>query len=88
MAMQPVSQDAVEGPILARDLAGVYLLAGEKELAIEQLESLAQVPRALYYGELAKDPDWDPLRNDPRFQKLLSELKPIPIVNRSELGNN
>jgi TolB-like protein/Flp pilus assembly protein TadD len=88
LAMQPISQDAVEGPILARDLADVYLLAGEKEMAIDQLESLAQVPRALYYGELAKDPDWDPLRNDPRFQKLLSDLKPIPIVNRSELGNN
>jgi hypothetical protein len=87
-AMRPISQDAVEGPILARDLAGVYLLAGEKELAVEQLESLAQVPRALYYGDLAKLPDWDPLRNDPRFQKLLSDLKPIPIVNHLELEKN
>jgi serine/threonine protein kinase/tetratricopeptide (TPR) repeat protein len=88
VAMRPISQDTVEGPILERDLAAVYLLTGEKELAIEQLESLAQVPRALYYGDLAKLPEWDPLRNDPRFQKLLSDLKPIPIVNRSQVGNN
>jgi hypothetical protein len=88
VAMRPISQDAVEGPILARDLAGIYLLTGEKELAVDQLESFAQVPRALYYGDLAKLPEWDPLRNDPRFQKLLSDLKPIPIVNRSQVENN
>jgi hypothetical protein len=88
VAMRPISEDAVEGPILAADLAAVYLLAGERELAMEQLESLAEVPRALYYGDLAKLPEWDPLRYEPRFQKLLSDLKPIPIVNRTEVGNN
>lgn len=88
VAMRPISEDAVEGPTLAADLAGVYLLAGERELAIEQLESLTKVPRALYYGELEKLPEWDSLRDDPRFQKLLSELKPIPVVNRSQVGNN
>ena len=87
-AMQPIAEDAVDGPILAKDLAGIYLLAGERELAMEQLESLAQVPRALNYGELAKLPEWDVLRGEPRFQKLLSDLKPIPIVNRLELGKN
>jgi tetratricopeptide (TPR) repeat protein len=30
-------------------------------------------------------PEWDPLRRDPRFQKLLSELKPIPIANATHL---
>ena len=86
--MQPIAENAVDGPILAKDLAGIYLLAGERELAMEQLESLAQVPRALNYGELAKLPEWDVFRGEPRFQKLLSDLKPIPIVNRLELGKN
>jgi Flp pilus assembly protein TadD len=54
VAMQPISQNAVDGPILATNLAEVYLLAGERELAMEQLESLVEVPRALNYGELAK----------------------------------
>jgi tetratricopeptide (TPR) repeat protein len=85
MMMRPISQDAIDGPILGLDLAGVYLWAGERELAIEQLETLEQVPGALTYGDLTM-PDWDPLRNDPRFEKLLSELKPIPIVNRTELA--
>jgi len=82
LAMRPISQDAVDGPLLATDLAEIYLWAGERELAIKQLETLEQVPRALVYGELAKSPDWDALRSDPRFQKLLSALKPIPIVDR------
>lgn len=83
-AMKTIAQDAVDGPLLATDLAQVYMWSGEKELAIRQLESLKDVPRALTFGELAKSPDWDPLRDEPRFQKLESDLKPIPIVNRGE----
>ena len=82
--MLPISQDAIDGPVLATELAQVYVFAGENELAIQQLETLKQVPRALTYGDFAKLPEWDPLRSDPRFQKLLSELKPIPIANRTE----
>jgi serine/threonine protein kinase len=85
--MKPMAEDAIEMPPLAVDLAQVYLLCGERELAIEQLQSLEQVPRALTYGTLAKAPDWDLLRSDPRFQEILSDLKPIPIVNRSAAGN-
>lgn len=85
IGMRALSQDAVEAPLLASDLAQVYLWAGEQELAIRQLESLESVPRALMYGDLAKSPDWDPLRSNPRFEQLLSRLKkPIPIVNRPE----
>jgi hypothetical protein len=72
---------------LAVDLARVYLLCGENELAIKQLESLEQVPQALTFGDLAELPDWDPLRTDPRFQKLLATLKPIPITNHLPAQN-
>jgi serine/threonine protein kinase/predicted Zn-dependent protease len=77
----PFSQDAVHRPVLAVDLAQVYLWVGERELAMKQLEDLQAVPRALDYGELAHLPEWDDLRNEPRFQKLLSNLNPIPIKN-------
>jgi hypothetical protein len=87
MAMRPISEDAVEGPLLARDLAEVYLYVGEPELAIKQLEVLEQVPRGLMFGDLAKLPDLDPLRSDPRFQKLLATLKPIPITNHLPAQN-
>ena len=81
VAMRPISRDAVDGPGLAVELAEVYLWIGQAELAIKQLMMLEQVPRALTYGDLSA-PEWDPLRSDPRFQKLLSDLKPIPIANR------
>jgi serine/threonine protein kinase len=87
VAMRPISKDAIDGPVLATELAQVYVWAGENELAIQQLEMLKQVPRALTYGDFAKLPEWDPLRSDPRFQQLISQLKPIPIVNRSEPAN-
>ena len=82
-AMLPISKDAIDGPVLATELAQVYVWAGENESAIQQLETLKQVPRALIYGDFAKLPEWDPLRSDPRFQKILSELKPIPIVDHA-----
>lgn len=84
LAKRPISQDAVEGPMLAEDLAQVYLYAGERELALEQLEALENIPRALTYGYLAKIPNWDALRWEPRFQKLLASLGPIPIENRAQ----
>ena len=87
--MEPISRDAMEGPNLALDLAEVNLWAGEIDSTIKVLETLTEVPGGLRYGELAKMPEWDPLRNDPRFQKLLSELKnPIPIANRAESSNS
>lgn len=84
VALRPISQDAVDGPQLGVDLAEVYLWAGATELAIKQLMMLEQVPRALTYGELIT-PEWDPLRSDPRFQRILATLKPIPIVDRTDL---
>jgi serine/threonine protein kinase len=86
VAIRPISKDAMDGAVLATELAEVYCWAGENEMAIQQLQSLKQVPRALFYGDFAKPPEWDPLRSDARFQRLLSDLKPIPIVNRSELA--
>jgi eukaryotic-like serine/threonine-protein kinase len=89
MAMRPLSIDALDAPLLGLDLALVYLWAGEAELSLQQLEALENVPRALTYGELAKSPDWNPLRNQPRFQRLLLAVKqPIPMVNQTGLATN
>lgn len=88
ITMQPISRDAIDGPILGVDLAQVYLLCGERELAIKQLEDLEQVPRALTYGDLSKSPEWDSLRHEPRFQRILSRVQePIPVVNRQAALN-
>jgi serine/threonine protein kinase/Tfp pilus assembly protein PilF len=84
VAMRPVSKDAVDGPPLLANRAQVYLWVGEKNLALEQLEALQNVPNGLNYGHLSKSPTWDAIRPDARFQKLLSSLGPIPIENRGE----
>ena len=51
--------------------------AGEKELALQQLELGLRAPAAslmLSYGALKLHPFWDPLRGDPRFEKIVHHL--------------
>jgi DNA-directed RNA polymerase specialized sigma24 family protein len=84
--MRPLSEDAENGPDLLVDLAQVYLWAGEEKLALEQLLALENIPCALSHGFLRKLPTWDALRGNPRFEQLVSRLKPIPIVNEQPGG--
>jgi hypothetical protein len=58
------------------NLAIVYTWTNELDLAFETLSSLTKTPFGIYYGELKLEPYWDPLRKDPRFDKLLAELAP------------
>ena len=69
-AMLPIANDAYDGPMLATDLAAIYAQVGEKERALELLESLRGVPMAATHGTLRVEPEWDALRGDPRFEKL------------------
>src|SRR5207244_1459871 len=48
---------------------------GDKELACEQLASVIQRPSGPSYGQLKLLPFWDPLRGDPRFEKIVEEAK-------------
>jgi hypothetical protein len=53
--------------------------AGDKELALQQLEAGLRAPAAslmLSYGALKLLPVWDPLRGDPRFEKIVASLAP------------
>ncbi len=56
-------------------LAEAYTTAGEHEKALELLESLAPIPSWMSYGYLRYEPALDPLREYPRFQKLLADKK-------------
>jgi TolB-like protein/Flp pilus assembly protein TadD len=67
----PVSKDSWEGPIYVTNLALIYAWVGEKDLAFEQLGSSVRTPGGITYGELKMDPQWESLRQDPRFQELL-----------------
>jgi len=72
----PVSKNAIEGALLIRYLAVIYAWTGEKDLAFEQLTVAAKLPGFLSYGELRLHPYWDPLRGDPRFEKIVASLAP------------
>jgi TolB-like protein len=71
----PVTKDAMTGAEILRNLAITYAWAGEKDLAIKQLEEAVQLPGPISYGQLRLHPWWDPLRDDPRFEKLVEESK-------------
>ncbi|PYL75133.1 MAG: hypothetical protein DMF26_08975 [Verrucomicrobia bacterium] len=71
----PVTEDAMAGAELLTNLAIIYAWVGEKDLAIKQLEDLLPIPGPVCYGQLRLHPFWDPLRGDPRFEKLVEESK-------------
>jgi hypothetical protein len=58
------------------NLAAVYAWTDEPNPALDQLDVLAKVPNGICYGNLKGDPYWEPLRKDPRFAKLLTDLAP------------
>jgi serine/threonine-protein kinase len=72
----PISKDAINGVALAANLAQICVWVGEKGLAIEQIAAVERVPSELSYGLLKVDPIWDPLRGDPRFEKIVASLAP------------
>jgi serine/threonine-protein kinase len=69
----PVSKDAVWGPLPRLTLAQVYATVGEHDAAIEEVEYLLSIPVYFSVWELRLDPVWDPLRDHPRFRKLIGE---------------
>ncbi|HKU60111.1 MAG TPA: protein kinase [Gemmatimonadales bacterium] len=71
IALQPVSKDAYSGAYNQHLLARIYILTGEPEKAIDQLEALLKIPYYLSQGWLRIDPTFDPLRKNPRFQRLV-----------------
>ena len=85
MAAVPIEKDAKDGPVPIEILARVAAQMGEPDRAIAALRKLLSIP---YEGPFAKsalpltpallrlDPMFEPLRNNPRFQKLCEEKKP------------
>jgi serine/threonine-protein kinase len=72
----PITKDSIDGAELAKYLAVIYALIGEKDLAIQQIEATLQIPSTLSYGSLKLHPYWDALRSDPRFEKIVADLAP------------
>ena len=79
IALMPLEKDVANGSRVLQYFAITAAWAGEKELALQQLEAGLRAPAAsqmLSYGALKLHPFWDPLRGDPRFEKIVASLAP------------
>jgi TolB-like protein/class 3 adenylate cyclase/Tfp pilus assembly protein PilF len=76
LELVPVEKDALNGADMIQYSAVVEAWVGEKDAAFEHLAKAAQLPGFLTYGRLKLLPWWDPLRGDPRFDKIVASLAP------------
>jgi TolB-like protein len=72
LALLPPSADDYVGPYLRHQLVRIYMMAGQDKKALDLLEPLLRKPYYLSPGWLRIDPTFDPLRSNPRFQRLLA----------------
>jgi len=71
VSLWPRSKDAYTGSYVQHQLARIYIILGEQEKALNLLEPLLKTPYYLSPGWLKVDPTFNPLRKNPRFQRLL-----------------
>jgi tetratricopeptide (TPR) repeat protein len=71
----PVNNHAIIYPFRIEELARIYVMVGQHNEAIEKLEHLMSIPGPFSIHHLRLDPAWDPLRNHPRFKKLIDQDK-------------
>jgi tetratricopeptide (TPR) repeat protein len=72
--LMPVSVDAVRGPTRRVELAEIYMIVGDFDRAVDELELLLETPASyITLPRLRLDPMWDPLRGFQRFEKLIEQ---------------
>jgi TolB-like protein len=74
--LMPVSKDIYDGALVLEGLAQVYAWTNEPDRAIELLQKLVTMPGYTNYAWLKLHPMWNPLRGDPRFEKIVASLAP------------
>ena len=84
--LRPISRDVIEGAVAEAFLALIYARVGEPDQAIAQITRLLTIPFAVDYADesitlsdLRTRWEWDPLRGDPRFQKILAGPEPKTV---------
>jgi hypothetical protein len=70
------TRNAIEGALALEYLALIYAWTGEKAASCKTLAESAKTPGGVTFGELRLHPFWDPLRGDPRFDKIVASLAP------------
>jgi tetratricopeptide (TPR) repeat protein len=74
--LMPMAKDSLNGADMIQYQAIVAAWVGEKDVALQNLAKAAQLPGFVTYGRLKLLPWWDPLRGDPRFEKIVASLAP------------
>jgi serine/threonine-protein kinase len=69
----PISSDAFYGIPYVQDLAHIYVLLGDHDAALDQLEYLLSIPSYFSPTWIKNDPKWDPLREHPRYQRMIKD---------------
>ena len=77
----PIEKDALAGPFFLAGLAEIEARTGQANEAVKILRQLLTIPAGSFVSiaRLKIDPVWDQIRNDPGFQKLLSEPEPETV---------
>jgi len=83
MELKPIAHDVIEGAVVEDFYTLPCARVGLTDEAINRIERLLTTPFAVDYADesitlsdLRQRWEWDPLRNDPRFQKILAEPEP------------
>ncbi len=82
----PISKDAVDGPSIEINLAIVYAWTNELGLAFEELSSLTKVPNGIFYGQLKRDPYWEPIVHWAEAAWPCLGLSRASALNRCEMS--
>ena len=82
----PRKKDSINGPLVLAYAAVVAGWCGDTDLAMQRLALATELPTRLNYGHLKLNPLWDPMRNDPRFEKIISPLAPKTEAKANEAG--
>jgi TolB-like protein/tRNA A-37 threonylcarbamoyl transferase component Bud32 len=80
--MLPTAKNSTADGYVKRYFVMACAWAGERELALEHLDVVARIPGGPSYGDLRLNPLWDPLRGDPRFEKIVASLAPKETVSK------
>lgn len=81
LELLPESKDAYYGLDITNMFTLICARLGGGDVAIPLIERLLRTPHGVVLQDLRFSPDWDPLRNDPRFQKILAGPEPKVIYN-------
>jgi len=76
LELAPMVKDSLDGVDVRYVYAVICAWTGERDLAIKQLETLAKIPAGPSYGDIRLNPNWDPLRGDSHFEKIVASLAP------------